>query len=109
MEPEEFLQRLSELRRREAEHSAQSNRNPHGLLPGEDPASPYPEDAIHWATIYRELITFKESLLRQYREQQDRLAEPIEAELRHDEDGLQVELERLRLHLGYWEERRGSH
>jgi hypothetical protein len=108
MERDEFLQRLYELRRREAEHSAQSSRNPHGLLPGEDPASPYSEDAVHWATIYRELITFKESVLREYPEPQDRLSESTEAELRHDEEGLQVELERLRLHLRYWEERRGS-
>lgn len=106
VEPEEFLQRLYELRRREADHSAQSNRNPYGLLPGEDPASPYPEDAVHWATVYRELTSFKESVLRQYREQQDRLSESTEAELRYDEEGLQVELDRLLLHLRYWEERR---
>jgi sulfur carrier protein len=29
------------------------------LLPGEDPAATHPEDALHWAQVYRELIEFK--------------------------------------------------
>jgi hypothetical protein len=29
------------------------------LLPGEDPEAPHPEDALHWAQVYRELTEFK--------------------------------------------------
>jgi hypothetical protein len=29
------------------------------LLPGEDPAATHPDDAVHWAQVYRELTEFK--------------------------------------------------
>ena len=29
------------------------------LLPGEDSSSQYPDDALHWASVYRELWDFK--------------------------------------------------
>jgi hypothetical protein len=29
------------------------------LLPGEDPAAGHPDDALHWAQVYRELVEFK--------------------------------------------------
>jgi hypothetical protein len=29
------------------------------LLPGEDPAASHPDDAFHWAQVYRELTEFK--------------------------------------------------
>jgi hypothetical protein len=29
------------------------------LLPGEDPAAAHPDDALHWAQVYRELSEFK--------------------------------------------------
>jgi hypothetical protein len=29
------------------------------LLPGEDPAAGHPDDALHWAQVYRELTEFK--------------------------------------------------
>jgi len=29
------------------------------LLPGEDPKASHPEDAFHWAQVYRELTEFK--------------------------------------------------
>ncbi|MBV8301940.1 MAG: hypothetical protein JOY68_08455 [Candidatus Dormibacteraeota bacterium] len=31
-----------------------------GLLPEEDPGSPYPEDSIHWIIVYRELLMILE-------------------------------------------------
>ena len=33
------------------------------LLDGEDPATPYPEDAEHWVAVYQELASFCEWLL----------------------------------------------
>ena len=29
------------------------------LLPGEDPTAGHPDDALHWAQVYRELTEFK--------------------------------------------------
>ncbi|HEY8811417.1 MAG TPA: hypothetical protein VIO86_02885 [Candidatus Dormibacteraeota bacterium] len=29
------------------------------LLPGEDPTAGHPDDALHWAQVYRELVEFK--------------------------------------------------
>ena len=29
------------------------------LLPGEDPTAGHPDDALHWAQVYRELCEFK--------------------------------------------------
>ena len=33
------------------------------LLPGEDPGSLILEDAVHWISVYGELLTFKRSML----------------------------------------------
>ncbi|HVD01110.1 MAG TPA: hypothetical protein VNG93_08175 [Candidatus Dormibacteraeota bacterium] len=33
------------------------------LLPGERPDSQHPDDALHWAEVYRELRTFKEETI----------------------------------------------
>lgn len=105
MDTDEFLRRLEELRQGEAARSEDSSR-PYRLLPGEDPASPYPGDAQQWASVYGELIRFKEQVVRQFEaKQQEQLSQAAEAELDKDEQGLRAELERLRLHLRYWEER----
>jgi hypothetical protein len=103
LESDEFLQRLEELSRREAARSEQTG-SPNRLLPGEDPASPYPEEAQQWVAVYRDLVGFKEAVVRLFQDKQERLP-PAEVELEKDEQGLQEELERLRLHLRYWEER----
>ena len=42
------------------ERAAQDAVEPERLLPGERPDSTHPEDAIHWASVYRELIGFKD-------------------------------------------------
>lgn len=98
MDTDEFLRRLEELRQREAARSEDSSR-PY-------PASPYPGDAQQWASVYGELIRFKEQVVRQFEaKQQEQLSQAAEAELDKDEQGLRAELERLRLHLRYWEER----
>lgn len=106
METDEFLQRLDELCRRQAER-AELLAHPQRLLPGEDPGSPHPDDAEEWAGVYRELVTFKEGVIRQVRSRAH-LSQVAEAEAHRDEEVLQTELERLRLHLHYWDERRLS-
>lgn len=75
------------------------------LLAGEDPNSPYPEDAAHWAGVYSELVAFKEDLLRRVAEDRKVLSEAAMAELERDENLLRLELERLKVRLGFWHAR----
>lgn len=105
MDTDEFLRRLDELIERESAHSEAKSR-PLRLLPGEDPASPFPEDARQWSVVYNELVTFKEELVGRLQAEQGQVSPAAQAELHKDELGLHAELERLRLHLRYWEERR---
>lgn len=106
METDEFLQRLEELCQLQEER-AELVARPQRLLPGEDPGSPYPADAEEWAGVYRELVTFKEGVIRQVRARAH-LSQVAEGEAHRDEALLHAELERLRLHLRYWDERRSS-
>lgn len=106
METHEFLERLDELCRLQ-EEKAELAARPQRLLPGEDPGSPYPAEAEEWAGVYRELVTFKESVIRQVQARAD-LSPVAEDEARRDEEVLQTELDRLHLHLRYWDERRSQ-
>ena len=76
------------------------------LLAGEDPNSPYPDDAEHWSGVYAELVGFKNDLLERLSQDRKLLSEAAMAELERDENLLRVELERLKLRLTYWETRR---
>ena len=77
------------------------------LLAGEDPYTPYLEDAEHWLDVYRQLIRFKEELLKRIEDRAEELADAAAQELRNiDMPTLQAELERLRGHERYWERRR---
>jgi hypothetical protein len=75
------------------------------LLEGEDPESPYLEDAQHWASVYGELLSFKEDLLSTARQ---RLARMSEGSAKKEVTGtdvqiLEVERDRLRRRLDFWE------
>jgi hypothetical protein len=77
------------------------------LLQGEDPESPYLEDAQHWAAVYGELLSFKEDLLSTARQ---RLARMSEGTAKKEVTGtdiqiLEVERDRLRRRLNFWETR----
>lgn len=76
------------------------------LLPGEDPATPYLEEAEHWEAVYRELEHFIESLAEELPQAKE--APPDQPSLEHDEDERlwQVKLQDLRAHRHYWEHRR---
>src|ERR687887_492384 len=80
-------------------------KNPPRLLPGEDPQSPYREDAEHWVEVYRELVETKSAILAKLREERRGLGRESQAELSHDDRILQLELERLRVRLATWEQR----
>jgi hypothetical protein len=77
------------------------------LLEGEDPDSPYAEDAQHWAGVYGELLSFKEDLLATARQ---RLAQMSVAQAKKEVTGtdiqiLETERDRLRRRLKFWEAR----
>jgi hypothetical protein len=100
---EDVLSRLRDLAQKQAELSG-IQVNPSVLLPGEDPQSPHADDATHWASVYRELINSKEAIVRKIREEKAGLPAEAEPELDRDVQISELELERLRLHLGYWED-----
>jgi hypothetical protein len=76
------------------------------LLAGEDPSTPYRDDAMHWVGVYSELVGFKNDLLGRLNQDRQLLSEAARTELERDENLLRVELERLKLRLSFWEMRR---
>jgi hypothetical protein len=77
------------------------------LLDGEDPDTPYADDAQHWAGVYGELLSFKEDLLATARQ---RLARMSDAQAKKEVTGtdvqiLEAERDRLRRRLQFWESR----
>jgi hypothetical protein len=75
------------------------------LLDGEDPDSPYPEDASHWTSVYSELVAFKNDLLERLSQDRKLLSEAAMTELERDENLLRLELARLKLRLTFWQTR----
>ncbi len=105
MEPEELLRQSEDLVRRQVEAEGPNHRIGQ-LQPGEDPTSQDPEDAKHWGAVYRELVEFKGQLVDEIEERIERSAHPpVGKELAHDRNLLTMELQRLKIHLAFWEER----
>jgi hypothetical protein len=73
------------------------------LLAGEDPETPYHEDAVHWAGVYSELVGFKNDLLERLTQDRKLLSQAAMTELERDENQLRLELDRLKLRLSFWE------
>ena len=76
------------------------------LLDGENPATPYLDDAAHWVTVYAELLAVKRDLLTV---SEGRLAE-MPAEVRHEVAStdlvvLDAEMKRFSRRLAFWRER----
>ncbi|HLH69124.1 MAG TPA: hypothetical protein VKY90_08875 [Candidatus Dormibacteraeota bacterium] len=99
---EEFLRQARELAQRQAQLAGQHQQMVPTLLPGEDPRTPFADDARHWAVVYDELVTFKEQILATAEEGRRRLPPPASLEAHYDERVLGLELERLRLHRQFW-------
>ena len=69
-----------------------------GLLPDEDPESPHVDDAIHWITVYRELLEIVEHA----RAVSQRHADS-DTELEFmDHDLLRLQAERYAARLQFW-------
>jgi signal transduction histidine kinase len=97
---QEFQREIAMLARRQDDIDAATPM----LLPGENPSSPYPEDARHWTVVYQELLKVKEDMLEQLGVRRGR-TRAAQSEVDRDEQALKLEIDRLRTHLGYWEER----
>src|SRR6202035_869946 len=76
------------------------------LLEGEEPDTPYLEDATHWVTVYSELLAVKRELVSV---SEDRLPD-VSTEARRelattDLVVLDAEMKRFSRRLAYWRER----
>jgi hypothetical protein len=103
--PEDLLKRAQRLATEQARLEKQEA-DGERLLAGEDPNTPYREDAVHWAGVYAELVGFKNDLLERLNQDRQLLSDAAKTELERDENLLRMELERLKLRLGFWEMRR---
>jgi hypothetical protein len=102
--PDDLLDKANELAAEQARVELQGA-DEERLLTGEDPNSPYPEDASHWAGVYAELVGFKNDLLERLSEDRKALSEAAMTELERDENLLRLELSRLKLRLSFWQTR----
>lgn len=86
---------------------AQELTNPEHRLPGEvdSESSPLVEDAEHWLQVYRELLTFKRTLLRTAEIHKEGAPEAVVTEVSNDQTLLRAELERLEQRHRFWERR----
>jgi hypothetical protein len=76
------------------------------LLPGENPLTPYAEDAIHWTRVYGELIRYKDQMLVVLDAQVRRASEPARADLEDiDVQLMQGQRRRYQRRLQFWQER----
>lgn len=76
------------------------------LLPGEKPDSPHPEDALHWAEVYRELCDFKDRAIERMTIDVIALGEEARKEIKTtDLVVLRAERDRLRRRADFWRER----
>ncbi len=89
----------------EAREAAKKASERERLLPGEDPDSPYPDDAEQWIEVYRELLAYKDRLLAvtgatlsQMAEEQAAHREIVET----DRTLIAAERERFVRRLGFW-------
>ena len=76
------------------------------LLPGEKPDSAHPEDALHWAEVYRELCDFKERAIEQITIDVIALGEEARKEIEGtDLVVLRAERDRFRRRAEFWRQR----
>jgi DNA-binding response OmpR family regulator len=73
------------------------------LLEGEDPASIYKQDARHWIAVYRQMISFKDELLRRMRAQADTLPPAGRRDvMENDVAVIEMQLTRYQRRIEFW-------
>ncbi len=80
--------------------------DPHRMLRGENPDTPYADDARHWIAVYRELLGFKQDLLRTLRSNLGAASEEASQELLEtDIPMMEAEAARFEHRIAFWEGR----
>lgn len=76
------------------------------LLPGEDPTAVHPDDALHWAQVYRELCEFKNRAIDRIAIDAVGLGDAARQEVEAtDLVVLKAERDRFQRRAGYWRDR----
>jgi DNA-binding response OmpR family regulator len=79
---------------------------PDRLLEGEDPATIYKQDARHWIAVYRQMISFKDELLRRMRAQADTLPAAGRRDvMENDVAVIELQLARYQQRIEFWFDR----
>ena len=79
---------------------------PDRLLEGEDPATIYRQDARHWIAVYRQMISFKDELLRRMRAQVDTLPAAGRRDvMENDVAVIELQLTRYQRRIEFWFDR----
>jgi hypothetical protein len=88
------------------EKAAQDQVDPDRLLPGEDPTARHPEDAFHWAQVYRELGEFKNRAIDRLLIDAAGLGDAARQEIeKTDLVVLRAERDRIQRRADYWRDR----
>lgn len=75
------------------------------LLEGEDPESMRPQDTKHWISVYREMIAFKEDLLKRVMGNLEHVSSAAKSDLSDDVTLIQSQLDRYKRRMDFWVER----
>jgi DNA-binding response OmpR family regulator len=75
------------------------------LLEGENPASMRPQDTRHWISVYREMIAFKDDLLKRVTGNLERVSPAAKVDLTDDVTLIQSQLDRYSRRMNFWVER----
>ena len=75
------------------------------LLEGEDPKSMRPQDTRHWISVYREMIAFKDDLLKRVSGNLERVSPAAKVDLTDDVTLIQSQLDRYSRRMNFWVER----
>ena len=79
--------------------------DPEALLEGEDPESPYLEDAVHWIQVYTELVSLKDELLARVDALASGMTDDAVDAADIDRRLLEAEADRFRRRLVFWQRR----
>ena len=92
------------------ERAGEEAADPDRLLPGEDPGTPYLDDAEKWVEVYQELLQFKQRLLGVAEDALKDLGDkPARKEVVDtDRIVLEAEVKRFQRRLAFWTERRSE-
>jgi hypothetical protein len=93
MEPPDFLKRIIDFDR---------------LMEGENRATTDADDVAHWTAVYKDMVAFKERLLRETREHIEKVPETNSELGANDIPFLEEEMKRLRRGLAFWESRQAK-